>query len=201
MNDHIRARLNYLRGEIRAERVSYGDIVELQALTAHIDPGDVELLEWAGVPEFPSGSETDSRGIVEVTDLKLYRLKREADIMTCGTCGRSWDDGIATAWTPTPGGRCPFEDEHADEDDAPPVSPNPQPNPCPFQDVSTWEPGDRLRSFRGELATLLQVTRQRGPGHSAKVWIQWEPNADGSGNYRGEYYADVFTNLYDEGRV
>lgn len=31
---------------------------------------------------------------------------------TCGTCNRSWDDAIATAWTPAPSGRCPFETFH-----------------------------------------------------------------------------------------
>lgn len=46
-------RLEYLRGEIRAERISYSELYELQGLAAEIDPGDVELLEWAGVPEFP----------------------------------------------------------------------------------------------------------------------------------------------------
>lgn len=46
-----RKRLEYLRGEIRAERISYGEIAELQSLAPYIDPGDVELLEWAGVPE------------------------------------------------------------------------------------------------------------------------------------------------------
>lgn len=45
------ARLEYLRGEIQAERISYSEISELQALAAHIEPGDVELLQWAGVPE------------------------------------------------------------------------------------------------------------------------------------------------------
>jgi len=44
-------RLEYLRGEIIAERISYGEIVELQSLAEHIDPSDVLLLEWAGVPE------------------------------------------------------------------------------------------------------------------------------------------------------
>lgn len=48
----IRERLEYLRGELRAERISYGEIVELQSLKDHIEPGDVELLEAAGVPEF-----------------------------------------------------------------------------------------------------------------------------------------------------
>lgn len=44
-------RLEYLRGEIRAERISYSELAELQSLASHIQPGDVELLEWAGVPE------------------------------------------------------------------------------------------------------------------------------------------------------
>ena len=48
-------RLEYLRGEINAERISYGEIAELQSLAGHIDPGDVQLLEWAGVPEFKDG--------------------------------------------------------------------------------------------------------------------------------------------------
>ena len=44
-------RLEYLRGEIRAERISYGELAELQSLAAHIAPDDVELLEAAGIPE------------------------------------------------------------------------------------------------------------------------------------------------------
>tara|TARA_R110001599_G_scaffold15915_1_gene65665 strand:- start:598 stop:774 length:177 start_codon:yes stop_codon:yes gene_type:complete len=44
-------RLEYLRQEIRAERISYGEIVELQSLVDYIDDGDVELLQWAGVEE------------------------------------------------------------------------------------------------------------------------------------------------------
>lgn len=48
----VKDRLEYLRGEIEAERISWGEISELQGLAEHIDPGDVQLLEWAGVPEF-----------------------------------------------------------------------------------------------------------------------------------------------------
>lgn len=44
-------RLEYLRGEIRAERISYSELAELQGLASEIAPGDVELLEWAGVLE------------------------------------------------------------------------------------------------------------------------------------------------------
>lgn len=34
------------------------------------------------------------------------------DRVTCGSCGRSWDDAITTGWTPAPSGRCPFEYWH-----------------------------------------------------------------------------------------
>jgi hypothetical protein len=46
-------RLEYLRSQIRAECIGYSELAELQGLAEFIDPGDVELLEWAGVPEFP----------------------------------------------------------------------------------------------------------------------------------------------------
>lgn len=47
----IEKRLEYLRGEIEAERISYGEIAELQTLAEYIKPGDVQLLEVAGVKE------------------------------------------------------------------------------------------------------------------------------------------------------
>lgn len=46
-------RLEQLRELIHDECISWGEIAELQSLAEHIEPGDVELLEWAGVPEFP----------------------------------------------------------------------------------------------------------------------------------------------------
>ena len=49
--DAIAARLAHLRQEIENERISYAEIAELQSLAEHIDPSDVLLLEWAGVPE------------------------------------------------------------------------------------------------------------------------------------------------------
>ena len=49
--DKIKVRLEYLRKELRAERISYLEIVELQDLSEHIDPGDTELLEASGTPE------------------------------------------------------------------------------------------------------------------------------------------------------
>jgi len=47
----IKARLAHLRRELRAERISYGELSELQDLVPYIEPGDLELLEAAGVPE------------------------------------------------------------------------------------------------------------------------------------------------------
>ncbi len=47
----IKKRLEYLRQELRQERISYGELAELQSLAEHIDLDDVELLEAAGVPE------------------------------------------------------------------------------------------------------------------------------------------------------
>lgn len=42
----IKYRLEYLRQEIRNERISYGEILELDSLKKHIQPSDIELLQW-----------------------------------------------------------------------------------------------------------------------------------------------------------
>lgn len=49
--ENIKNRLEYLRKELRMERISYGELHELQGLKEFIDKGDVELLEAAGVEE------------------------------------------------------------------------------------------------------------------------------------------------------
>jgi len=51
MRIKIKKRLEYLRQELRQERISYGELAELRSLADHIEKGDVELLEAAGVPE------------------------------------------------------------------------------------------------------------------------------------------------------
>ena len=48
---NVKKRLEYLRGEIEKESLSYGGLAELQSLAKHIDPSDVVLLEWAGIKE------------------------------------------------------------------------------------------------------------------------------------------------------
>ena len=47
----IKKRLEYLKQELREKRISYGELAELQNLAEYIEPGDVELLEAAGIPE------------------------------------------------------------------------------------------------------------------------------------------------------
>jgi hypothetical protein len=83
MREKIKAKLEYLRGEIRAERISTGEIVELQSLAEYIEPDDVELLEWAGVPEFPDEitkaessevSGTHLQGYVETTFARIVEV-------------------------------------------------------------------------------------------------------------------------------
>ena len=48
----IKKRLEYLRQELRSGCISYGELFELESLVDYIEPGDLELLEAAGVPEF-----------------------------------------------------------------------------------------------------------------------------------------------------
>jgi hypothetical protein len=47
----IAERLEHLRSQLHAESISTGELIELQNLVQYIEPGDVELLEAAGVPE------------------------------------------------------------------------------------------------------------------------------------------------------
>jgi len=49
----IKDRLEYLRREIEAERISLKEVAELESLAEHIDKDDVFLLEWAAIPETP----------------------------------------------------------------------------------------------------------------------------------------------------
>lgn len=51
----VKKRLEYLRSQIVGECISYEEIAELQDYAARfqIHPDDVQLLQWAGVPEFP----------------------------------------------------------------------------------------------------------------------------------------------------
>ncbi len=46
-----RERLEYLRSQLDAECISMGELIELQGLAEHIEPGDVQLAEAAGIDE------------------------------------------------------------------------------------------------------------------------------------------------------
>jgi len=48
---NTKQKLKNIRISIREGNISYGEIAELQSLAKYIDKNDVELLEWAGVPE------------------------------------------------------------------------------------------------------------------------------------------------------
>ena len=64
-----------------------------------------------------------------------------------------------------------------------------------FRDVSTWKPGDRLKTRDGEYATLLRISRPNSEHKSAKVWVRWDKTTPKTGKvWEQEYYADVFTN-------
>lgn len=64
-----KTRLEYLREQIEAENISYGEIAELQSLAGYIEPGDVVLLEWAGVPEMEcDGKHGSIEEIIECAD-------------------------------------------------------------------------------------------------------------------------------------
>jgi len=63
----IKNRLEYLRKQIQAENISYGEIAELQELREYIDPSDTLLLQWANVEE-------------------------EGETIECGNCGREFSE-------------------------------------------------------------------------------------------------------------
>lgn len=49
----VKRRLEYLRSQIQANAISYDEIVELRMYAEHIDPSDVELLEWRECQKMP----------------------------------------------------------------------------------------------------------------------------------------------------
>ena len=48
----INKRLESIRASLRAESISYSELIELSLLVPFIEPNDMELLEAAGCPEF-----------------------------------------------------------------------------------------------------------------------------------------------------
>jgi hypothetical protein len=54
--------------------MSYDELSELQGLAKHIEPGDVELLEAAGVPEFDERTEWDTEEMQKVFKVEGFAL-------------------------------------------------------------------------------------------------------------------------------
>lgn len=111
MAEDIKKTLEYLRGELRAERMSWGELHELQSLRHHIDPADVELLQAAGVPEVrssmtltepthimgPEGEimatllpKEDGKGFSISFDYEPVTLKVNGESFTPGTQDHQW---------------------------------------------------------------------------------------------------------------
>lgn len=69
-NTQIEARLSHLRDQLRAESISYGELIELQNLLPYINPDDTELLEAIGAEEPKVRGE-----LMEVTQLSQQEFK------------------------------------------------------------------------------------------------------------------------------
>lgn len=79
-----RERLEYLRDEFKAERMSYGELSELQDLAEYIDPGDNQLLEAAGVPEFPPDDEEPEPKAKRLPSVENDQVSLEVMECVCG---------------------------------------------------------------------------------------------------------------------
>ena len=73
----VSARLEYLRSQLRAERISYAELYELQSLASHIAPGDVELLEAAGVPEHTEDNDSATEDSIAAHDMEAWRWEAQ----------------------------------------------------------------------------------------------------------------------------
>lgn len=78
--DKIKRRLEYLRRELRAERISTGELCELQGFAddGQIAEGDVELLEAAGVSEWAATGRGEG-GPDDVPGAVRYRYRGQEE--------------------------------------------------------------------------------------------------------------------------
>lgn len=94
------------------------------------------------------------------------------DRATCGTCGRSWDDGIPTSMTPAPSARCPFESFHDDdedsEDDPADSGHDWKPTGVEGQEACTNTHGG---GQHGHYRTRVNGTASNPQGATAREWI------------------------------
>lgn len=92
----VTQRLEYLRGELNAGRISWDELHELQDYGARglIPEHDVQLLEAAGVPEFPDDVEPgdDGGGDDREPPEDHFRDDVEADADTLASAGFGTDE-------------------------------------------------------------------------------------------------------------
>ena len=100
----IQERLEYLRGEIRREDISYDEIAELESLREYIAPHDVELLQWVDVEEenefakggavspFKNMMETNTITEKEINLIKLRMNNDKVDEFTQEAIDFIWDN-------------------------------------------------------------------------------------------------------------
>jgi hypothetical protein len=95
---NVKKRLEHLRKQLRAERISYGEIAELQSLAKHIEPHDVELLEAAGVPEHAEAQ----------SNIVLLEKVTQAAKMGGKLTNELWDEAHKAIGEHYRGQRCPL---------------------------------------------------------------------------------------------
>lgn len=82
-------RLEYLRQQLRNENISTDELVELQSLVTYIDKGDVELLEAAGVPEFPEKDASNSEWESKAKELMVQKDKLFNELYNVKSLGKA----------------------------------------------------------------------------------------------------------------
>jgi len=104
---------------IEDARATYGsDEIEIDedAGTSRGEDAGTWVAAWVWVPDALDEDEEPAELPPIPADFPIQPIENEDAAryaVTCGTCGRTWDDGQQTAYTPAPGGRCPFEAFHA----------------------------------------------------------------------------------------
>lgn len=105
---------NDIHGEVTAVSPGYGRSVCVHCgARIHEDDNGAELFIWCHSETGSTVCYDDPPGSIQFGTV----AEPEEDLVTCGSCGRTWNDAIITGSTPAPAGRCPFEGIHGDGDD------------------------------------------------------------------------------------
>lgn len=117
-----RARRPLARGEYRTGPTPTNVHESYDRVTVNWTSADgVRYWNDVSVIDYGATGYRHATGVVEVGDLARYLavhrgspMNYPADVVTCGACGRSWDDAVSSALTPAPSARCPFEYDHGE---------------------------------------------------------------------------------------